>query len=145
MEDLIIRYVHFLGIILLSCTLFAELITLSPTITNAQFKKLVWIDALFGLSAIIVLVAGGLLWAYFAKPSEFYTKNWIFHLKLAVFFTIALLSLFPTLYFLKNRKSELPVINVPRYIVNVVRIEFALLLTIPLLAVLMARGYGLAH
>ena len=144
MEELYIRYAHFLGIMLLSSALFYELMTLSRSITNAQLKKLVWIDALFGVSAVIVLVAGGLLWSHFGKPSEFYTKNGIFHIKLAIFFFVAIISVFPTWFFLKNRKSLETAIKVPSYVLNIVRIEAALLLTIPLLAVLMAHGVGLA-
>ncbi|RYZ85628.1 MAG: DUF2214 family protein, partial [Moraxellaceae bacterium] len=97
MEYLLVRYIHFLGIILLSATLFYECVTLSHTITNAQLKKLVRIDTLFGISAVTVLIAGSLLWAYFGKPSEFYSKNPVFHLKITLFFTIGLLSIFPTL------------------------------------------------
>ena len=144
MEELYIRYIHFLGIMLLSAALFYELMSLSGSITNAQLKRLVWIDALFGASAVIVLVAGGLLWGYFGKPSEFYTKNAIFHIKLAIFFFVAIISIFPTWFFIKNRKSLEAIIDVPRYVLNIVRIEAVLLLTIPLLAVLMARGVGLA-
>jgi putative membrane protein len=144
MEELCIRYVHFLGIILLSSTLFYELASLSRSITNAQLKKLVWVDALFGASAVIVLVSGGCLWSYFGKPSEFYTKNPIFHMKLAIFILIAIISIFPTWFFLKHRKSHEVTISIPRHVVNIVRVEAALFITIPLLAVLMAHGVGLA-
>ncbi len=144
MEELYIRCIHFLGIMLLSSALFYELISLSHSITNNQLKKLVWIDALFGVSALIVLIAGALLWGYFGKPSDFYTKNIIFHIKLSIFLFISIISAVPTLFFLKNRKSNEATINVPGYVLTIVRIEAALLLTIPLLAVLMARGIGLA-
>ncbi|AQT60457.1 DUF2214 family protein [Cellvibrio sp. PSBB023] len=144
MEDLYIRYIHFLGIILLSATLFYELISFSRTLTNAQLKKLLWVDALLGISAVIVLISGGLLWGSFGKPSEFYTKNPIFHIKLTIFFLIAIISIFPTWFLLKNRKSTEAVISTPSYVLYIIKVEAALLIAIPLLAVLMARGIGLA-
>lgn len=143
MEELYIRTIHFLGVMLLSSALFYELLSISRSITNAQLKKLVWVDALFGASAVIVLVAGSLLWIYFGKSSEFYTKNPIFHIKLTAFFLIAIISIFPTWFFLRNRKSVQATIDVPSYILHIVRLEAVLLLSIPLLAVLMARGFGL--
>ncbi|OZY83890.1 hypothetical protein CBP51_18960 [Cellvibrio mixtus] len=144
MEDLYIRYIHFFGIILLSATLFYELISFSRTLTNAQLKKLLWVDALLGISAVIVLISGGLLWSSFGKPSEFYTKNPIFHIKLTIFFLIAIISIFPTWFLLKNRKSTEAVISPPSYVLYIIKFEAALLIAIPLLAVLMARGVGLA-
>lgn len=144
MEDLYIRYIHFLGIILLSATLFYELTSFSRTLTNTQLKKLLWIDALLGISAVIVLISGGLLWGSFGKPSGFYTKNPIFHIKLTIFFLIAIISIFPTWFLLKNRKSTEAVISPPSYVLHIIKVEATLLIAIPLLAVLMARGIGLA-
>ena len=143
MVELSVRAIHFLGIMLLSATLFYELVSVSRSITHAQLKKLVWVDAVYGVSAVIVLTAGALLWSSFGKPSEFYTKNGIFHLKLAIFVLIGLLSIVPTWFFLKNRKSIEANIDVPSYVVYIVRLEAILLLAIPLLAVLMAHGVGL--
>ena len=144
MEELYLRFIHFVGIILLSSALFYELICLSCTITHQQLKKLLWVDALFGASAVIVLVSGGLLWGYFGKPSEFYTKNPLFHIKLTLFILIALMSIFPTWVLLKNRKSLKTTLSIPDYVIIIVKVETVLLLTIPLLAVLMAHGVGLA-
>lgn len=143
MEHMIIRYIHFLGIILLSSTLFYECLSVSHSITNAQLKKIASVDRLFGISALIVLVAGALMLLHFGKPTEFYTKNPIFHLKFTLFVVIGLLSILPTVFFLKHRKSTEPMITIPKYILVIVRLEFALLLFIPLCAVLMAHGYGL--
>ncbi|WP_416306985.1 DUF2214 family protein [Neptunicella sp. SCSIO 80796] len=143
MLDIFIRYGHFLGIIFLSSALFAEHLLLAREIDRQQLKKLVVVDAIFGISAGVVLIAGLLLWFYVGKPAEFYSKNFVFHIKLTLFVLMGILSIFPTMFILRQRKSGLEVISVPAYIINIVRAELLLLVLIPLLAVLMAQGYGL--
>ncbi len=144
MEELFIRYFHFLGIMVLSSALLAQHLLISRTMAISQFKKLAVLDTVTGLSALFVFIPGLLLWFYVGKPSEFYSSNWVFHAKLTLFVVIAILSIFPTVFILRNRKSEEPNIDIPRYIIIIVRVEIFLLMCIPFLAVLMARGYGLA-
>ncbi|TMO92286.1 DUF2214 domain-containing protein, partial [Pseudoalteromonas sp. S3178] len=77
------------------------------------------------------------------KPSEFYTKNPIFHAKVGLFLLIALLSIIPTVFLLKHRNTTAANLSVPQRIIVIKRLEMLLLLVLPLLAALMARGYGL--
>lgn len=102
------------------------------------------IDGVYGLAAVVLLAAGLTLWlGSFGKPAEFYSKNWIFHLKLALFLGIGLLSIYPTVFFLKNRKGNPEeVVTVPSKIFWMLRLEIVLLFIIPLLAGLMARSVG---
>ena len=143
MHEVIVRYLHFLGIIILSATLVSEHILLSIDTSAQKFRRLAAIDAVFGLSALTVLSAGLLLWFVVGKPSEFYTHNWIFHIKLSLFAVIGCLSVFPTIFFIRNRNSVSSEVVVPKSIVMIVRAELVLLLFIPLCATFMARGYGL--
>lgn len=143
MHEVLVRYAHFLGIIILSMTLVSEHILLSLDTSAKKFKRLAVVDAIFGVSALIVLTAGLLLWFVVGKPSEFYSHNWIFHTKLSVFGLIALLSIYPTIFFIKNRNKSIEQVVVPKTIVMVLRLELTLLFVIPLLAALMAHGFGL--
>ena len=143
MHEVIVRYLHFLGIIILSATLVSEHILLSIDTSAQKFRRLAAIDAVFGLSALTVLSAGLLLWFVVGKPSEFYTHNWIFHIKLSLFAVIGCLSVFPTIFFIRNRNSPSSEVVVPKSIVMIIRAELMLLLFIPLCATFMARGYGL--
>lgn len=143
MEDVAFRYLHFIGIMLLGATLVAEHLLLAPTLDARQLRRLAIIDGIYGFSAVLVLIAGLLLWSYGAKSPDFYSLNWVFHLKVAIFIVIALISIYPTLWFLKQRSQAGPV-SVPRGIILAIRIELLLLLIMPLLAVIMSRGYGLA-
>ena len=140
MDELFVRYFHFVGIIVLSAVLFAEGLLISHEMEIAQFKKLFVIDTILGLSAFVILVAGLLLWLVVGKPSAFYSDNWIFHTKLTLFAIISILSIFPTVFIARQRKSPATRTHVPRYIINIIRLELVLLLCMPLLAVTMARG-----
>jgi len=142
MEDIVVRYMHFVGIIILASTLVAEHLLISKQMDLKTFKKLIVVDSIYGISAMVTLVAGLLLWLAVGKPSEFYSSNFIFHIKVSLFITIGLLSAVPTIYFVRNRKATAATIVLPNYIVAILRLELTLLLVIPLLAVLMARGIG---
>ncbi len=142
MEDVVVRYMHFIGIIVLAAMLVAEHLLISKQMDLKTFKKLVVLDSVYGLSAMVTLVAGLLLWLAVGKPSEFYSSNFIFHIKVSLFVTIGLLSAVPTTYFIRNRKTTAATMVLPNYIVAIIRLELTLLLLIPLLAVLMARGIG---
>lgn len=144
MQEVLVRYAHFLGIIVLSMALVSEHILLSVDSSVKKFKRLAIVDAVFGLSASIVLAAGLLLWFVVGKPSAFYSHNWIFHTKLTLFGVIAILSIYPTIFFLRNRNKSVDEVVVPKSIIMVIRTELTLLLLIPLCAVFMAHGYGLS-
>ncbi|WKE65391.1 DUF2214 family protein [Gallaecimonas kandeliae] len=144
MDEILVRYLHFIGIMTLAATLVAEHLLLAPSLAPAQLRRLARIDAIYGLAALLVLGAGLTLWLGVGKPAVFYSHNWVFHLKLTLFVLLALLSIYPTRFFLKHRNSEAEV-AVPKAIVMVVRTELLLLLVIPLLAATMAKGVGLAQ
>ncbi|MDL5047714.1 DUF2214 family protein [Oscillatoria amoena NRMC-F 0135] len=142
--ELFLRYLHFISILAIAGTLISEHLLLRKSLTRAEIGRLSRVDAVYGLAALTLLIAGLTLWlGGVGKPAEVYSKNWIFHLKLTLFVTIGLLSIYPTVFFLRNRKGnpEEPVV-IPASIFWMLRIEILLLFLIPLLAGLMARGVG---
>lgn len=141
MAEVIVRYAHFIGILLVACTLFTEHMLLKKELAPEALRKIARLDALYGVSAIIVFLAGISLWVGVGKPASFYSGNHIFMTKLLLFFIVAGLSVIPTLFFIKNRKAETTV-QVPKKIIMFVRAELAILFILPLLATLMARGIG---
>jgi putative membrane protein len=132
-----------MGIIVLAGTLVAEHMLLLGQVTNQQMQKLARIDRVYGISAVVVLLAGLSLWFWVGKPQEFYSKNGIFHAKITLFVIMGLLSIYPTLFINKASRSEENFITIPKRVINIVRAELACLVLIPLMAVFMARGYGL--
>ncbi|MFM7195920.1 MAG: DUF2214 family protein [Bacteroidota bacterium] len=143
--ELLLRYLHFLSILAIAGTLTAEAILVKERMTRKTIGTVARIDLYYGIAAITLLAAGLTLWLTgIGKPAEWYTRNWIFHLKLTLFVAIGLLSIYPTVFFLKKRKGdpdeEVPVPILIRYSIYT---ELLLLAVIPMLAGLMARGIGL--
>lgn len=143
--ELLLRYLHFISIFAIVGTLVSEHMLIKPQMTRAEISKVSRIDAVYGLAALSLLIVGLTLWlGGFGKPSEWYTKNWIFHTKLTCFIFIGLLSIYPTRFFIKNRKGNAnDVVEIPKKLIMMIRLQLMLLLIIPMLAGLMSRGIGL--
>jgi putative membrane protein len=113
--EILLRYIHFISIFAIVGTLVSEHMLLKKQMTRSEIARIAKIDAIYGLAALTLLIAGLTLWlGSFGKPSIYYTRNWIFHIKLTLFIAIGLLSIYPTLFFIKNRKGNPDeTINVP--------------------------------
>lgn len=141
--ELICRYLHFICIIVIAGALTVEHLLIKPRMSRGELDRLARIDLIYGISAIVLVFAGLSLWLWVGKPAEFYSKNWIFHLKLSLAIALGLMSLPPTIYFLKNRKGDPDeMVDLPKSLIRWIRMELLLLVILPLLAVLMARGIG---
>lgn len=143
--EIFLRYVHFISIFTIVGTLVSEHILLRPSMTRAEIARLSRIDAVYGLAALSLLAAGFTLWlGGVGKPTVFYSGNWIFHTKISLFLLVGILSIYPTVFFIRNRKGNAAeLIQVPKIIFHLLRFELLLLLIIPFLAGLMAKGIGL--
>lgn len=142
--EIMLRYIHFICIFAIVGTLVSEHMLLKKTLSRAEIGRLARIDSVYGIAALILVCAGLTLWlGGVGKPSYFYSRNWIFHTKITLFVTIGILSIWPTVFFIKNRKGNpQELVSVPSSVFMMLRIELLLLLIIPLLAGLMAHGVG---
>ncbi len=142
--ELFLRYLHFISIFTIVGSLVSEHMLLQNQLTRKVIAKIARIDAVYGLAAITLLCAGFTLWlGEYGKPAAFYSKNWIFHTKLTLFVLIGLLSIYPTVFFIRNRKGNPDeLITIPKSIFMMIRLELLILFIIPLLAGLMSRGVG---
>lgn len=143
MLDILIRYLHLGAVLVLAGALIIENMAMAPQISREDLRNLLKVDAAYGLSALLVLVCGLMLWFTGAKPSAFYSGNPIFHAKVGLFVVVGLLSIYPTVFLMRHRKSDAETFAVPAGVRRVLRLELALLAIIPVLAFLMARGVGL--
>ncbi len=141
--DILIRYLHLFGVVILAGTLIIENMAIARDISREDVRNLAKVDGVYGASAVIVLICGLIMLIAGAKPSGFYTANPVFHVKITLFVLVALLSIYPTVFFLRNRKTEAERLAVPVAVIRVLRLELVLLAFIPILAFLMARGIGL--
>lgn len=144
--ELILRYLHFISIFVIVGSLVSELVLLKRELTRTELVRIATIDGVYGIAALTLLGAGLTLWlAGFGKPAIFYSNNWIFLTKIALFALIGILSIYPTVFFLKNRKgNEKEIVKIPNAIFWMLRMELTVLCIIPMLAVLMAKGIGLS-
>lgn len=141
--DVLVRYSHFLFIILFCGILLLENALIRKEMRRSEIGRLARVDRLFGLCAMAVIAAGMLLWFRYGKGSGFYTHNPVFHAKLALFATGALLSIYPTVFFIRQSKGDSgETVRLPSKVIAMVRLQLAIVLLIPLPAVLMAKGIG---
>lgn len=142
--EILLRYLHFVSIFTIAGILVSEHLLLKKVLTRAEVGRLARIDAVYGLAVLTLLTAGLTLWlGGFGKPAVYYSQNWVFHLKLTFFLMIGILSIYPTVFFIRHRKGDrAELVTVPASIFWMLRLELLLLAIIPLLAGLMARGVG---
>src|SRR5258708_12506869 len=105
--EIILRYVHFVSIFAIVGSLASEHLILKKELTRGEIGRLARIDAVYGIAAVTLLIAGLTLWlGSVGKPAVYYTKNWVFHTKFTLFLIVCLLSIYPTIFFIKNRKEN---------------------------------------
>src|SRR5215212_6555320 len=105
--EIFLRYIHFISIFAIVSTLVSEHLLLKKELTRAELGRLSKIDAVYGIAALTLLAAGLTLWlGGVGKPAIYYSKNWIFHTKITLFLIVGLLSIYPTVFFIKNRKGN---------------------------------------
>jgi putative membrane protein len=148
MINAFVAYFHFLGIMLLLAALVGEHLLLSGELDAGRGRQLVITDVIYIVAVALVLVSGLLRLIYFGKGLAFYTSNPLFHVKMTLFVVAAVLSVYPTVQIRglrpAVRSGQAPGLGAGmiRRLKLLVRVELMLIATIPLLAVLMGRGFG---
>jgi putative membrane protein len=147
-KDAILAYLHFAAIFTLLWFLAKEWTLLKVGADQLDLRRLALADMGFGISAGVVLASGLARALAGAKPWQFYSGNPVFHAKVGLFVLVGILSIWPTLAFLRWRKAAAAdfsfrvAMSEWRRIKRFVMIEMHLIALIPLLAVLVARGIG---
>ncbi|WP_242046452.1 MULTISPECIES: DUF2214 family protein [Calothrix] len=145
----IVAYLHYLSFILCFGALVLEAFTLNKDLSLKEAWKIVIADAIYGISAIVVLITGILRVVYFGKGTDYYLHNPVFYVKVAAFIVVGCLSIYPTVSFLGWLKSllrgevpKLELANLNR-IILLIRAELVGFILIPLLAAIVARVIGI--
>lgn len=148
MAQAIAAYLHYLSIFVLFALLTMEHVQFKLPMDLQRARSLFITDIAYGVSAGLVLLSGGARVLWYGKGLDYYLHNGLFHAKVGLFLLIALISALPTYTFL-NWRNDLKAGRVPsisprqgKWVTMALRVELLLLLIIPLLAVFMARGYG---
>jgi len=142
--EILFRYLHFVSIFTMVATVTSEFVLLKKEMKRSEIGRIAKIDAIYGMAALTLIAAGLTLWfGGLAKPTTYYSNNWIFLTKIALVLMIAILSIGPTRFFVKQRKGNPnETITVPSSIFLLLRMQLVILAIIPLLAGLMSHGKG---
>jgi putative membrane protein len=141
--DAVLAIAHHLVVFSLVAVLVAEMVLADGPPDTRRLAQLGGLDRLYGGLAMLTLLAGGLRVVYGAKGWDFYAGSPLFWTKLALFGVVGLLSIVPTVRFIRWRRAGgLPDAAAWRSTAGWLRAQLAVLVLIPVAAVLMARGIG---
>lgn len=135
----IFTYLHFLSFIALISLLVSEFFLLRQKISEASLELLKKIDVAYGIVAGAVL-ATGIARVYLEKGLEYYMDSHIFWTKIALFIVMAVISIYPTVCFIKAKtEADVSVLQYAQ-IKKAVLAQMLLVPAILFLAIWMARG-----
>lgn len=146
--DAALTILHHLAAFTLTGMLIAEMALIRGRLDGDAIRRFATIDALYGASAGIVVLAGVGRLLFGAVPIEFYLGNAFFWIKMASLATVAAISLLPTIQGIRWRRA---LQNDPSYatpatetgrVRRALVVQLAVLPLIPISAALMARGIG---
>lgn len=141
-------FLHHLCFVFIMVILSAEMILLKQPLTLASAKKIQRIDAIYGALAGLVLIIGGLRVMYFEKGAAYYMHSAPFIAKMILFVMVGLISIKPTMTFLKwNRSLKQGIVpelsdTQNRALRMIIHVELTLLALMILCATMMAKGIG---
>jgi len=146
--DALGAYAHFLAIFVTLSLLVSEAALYRDEMTLATLVRLRRIDLGYLFAAIAIIVTGLARVFWFGKGVAFYIENPVFWIKLALFLAVGLLSVPPTLHYL--RLSGQPMtdgpVRIPAAAYRRIRLflvlQLAIFAVIPLAAAIMALGIG---
>jgi putative membrane protein len=145
----LVAALHFIAAFGIAATLFLEWFTFSRTPTHAEARRIALADRWYGLFAMLLLVVGFARAAHFEKGWSFYAHSPFFHLKLTLFVLVGLLSIYPTVRFIRwgpaLKAGRAPELSDREHalISRLLRVQMALLVLIVISASLMAHAVGL--
>ncbi len=127
--------------------IMAEWAVLRGAISAESVRFLSKIDAAYGIVAILLLIVGGLRLTYGIKGISFYSGNPVFWLKIAFFAATGLVSIVPTISFVRWSRALRTTNALPtseRWVRTrrLVTLELHLLAPVMVFAAIMARGIG---
>ena len=146
--EALLAYAHILAILSLVVFGTSEAALCRMEWMNAQVvERLVKVDRIYGAAAAAVLLTGLARTWWGIKGSAWYWTNGLLHLKLGLFLAVALMSIKPTMMFIRWRRQlraggGLPDEAQVRQARRWVMVQTHVIALLPLPAVFLARGFG---
>lgn len=147
LRDSLLAWAHFITIFALVSTVVAELVLYRRQMDVVRLTQLQGIDRAYGIAAGLVIVTGVSRVIWGLKGAGFYLSDPFFWTKMALFVIVGLLSIPPTIHYLrvKNTAGADGAVAVPEAAFQTMRrllgAELVLLACIPFLAAMLAHGY----
>lgn len=144
----LVAFLHFAAILGIAVTLSYEWLAMTRSPSHAVARQIQWCDLWYGISAVVLIIAGVLRVMYFDKGVDYYLSNPFFIAKMSFGVLAGVLSIYPTVRFMKWSKEIKqglpPVVTEGQFLAisRIVRIELVLIVLMALCASLMARGVG---
>lgn len=143
MLDLALAIAHHLLIFGIFGIIFAECWVVRPGLSAGTVQRVSKMDLWYGVLAAAIIVIGFCRAIFAAKGWAYYSHNAFFWAKIATFGVIGLLSILPTMAFIRWRKSAvLPTDSDLQIVRRYLYMELSLFLFVPIFAAAMARGQG---
>lgn len=145
-RDALLLYVHLLCIISLATLLVSELAILRASMPSTMVRRMQLIDRWYGIVAGLVIVTGLSLLFFTSYGVLFFARNPVFWLKMGLFLAVALLSIPPTIAYVRwdRRKASDGSIALDdaefRRLRGFLLAQVCIFAFIPLCATLMANG-----
>ena len=137
---------HIAAFTLVACLVY-EWLTFRQTLAAHEARGLQRIDLWYGVSAVMLLVAGVLRVIYGGKGYQFYVESTLFWVIMALVLIISILSIYPTIRYIRWGTIAEGGMVVPdaefMRIRSLLRIQVIGVLLVLLVAPAMARGMGL--
>jgi len=142
-------FLHHVSAFTLFAALVVEFVLIRSTLTLESARKIQLADMIFGISAGALLLVGLLRVFHFEKGATYYFHTWTFIAKLSLFVIVGLISIVPTMEFLRWRPAvkagQVPTVSADKMksIRSIIHYEMVGVVLILLFAALMAKGIGL--
>ncbi len=148
LRDTILAYLHFISIIAVVSTVAIEAALVRSGLNQRWVAILGRVDLFYLVTAMLALASGFSRAIWGIKGWDYYQNNTIFWIKISLFVAVGLISIIPTLRFIrwgKELSGDPSAVVADAEIQSMSRIiylELGLLVLIPLMATLVSRGYG---
>lgn len=144
----LMAFLHHLLAFTLTAALVYEFIAYRKDMSLAEIRRIQRVDLAYGISAGLLLIVGLLRVFFFEKGANFYMNNPFFWVKMTAFLLVGLLSIDPTIRYIRwnrsLRQNEVPEISESEYKRTrlLLWLEVSGIAVILFAAPLMARGIG---
>ena len=143
MLDLVLAIAHHLLIFALFGVLAVEFVVVRPGVSQAWIARIGRVDLWYGILAALILAVGFSRAVFAAKGWLYYSHNAFFWAKLATFALVGLLSVPPTIAYIRWRRADARADDAQvRQVRRLLWAEVVLFALLPAFAAAMARGYG---